>query len=93
MGADSWQLRSRREEINLYCTVSDLEGLSDSVERLILALASESVVLDSFSNVLTTDFLTLFDSSISSTLILLTFSNDSIGTSTSIFVSLFHLRS
>ena len=93
MGADSWQLRSRREEINLYCTVSDLEGLSDSVERLILALASESVVLDSFSNVLTTDFLTLFDSSISSTLILLTFSNDSLGTSTSILVSLFHFSS
>ena len=92
MGADSWQLRSRREEI-IYTAVSDLEGLSDSVERLNLALASESVVLDSFSNVLTTDFLTLLDSSISSTLILLTFSNDSLGTSTSILVSLFHFSS
>ena len=84
------QVKKRR---NYFTAVSDLVGLSELVVRLFVALASESVVFDSFSNVLTTDFLTLFDSSISSTLILLTFSNDSLGTSTSILVSLFHFSS
>ena len=89
MGADRLANRSRRERLIIYTAVSVLVGLSDLC-RLVLASVSESVVSDSFSNVLTpssdvTRFL------ICSTLTLLIFSNDSSGTfSTS--RSLFHLR-